>query len=108
MTVTSLAELLQQPRHHALLVRNQRRQRRSSDLGGDQLGCFGHLAAAVSERHLAAAAVLRIVKRTDEAARAQPIDYALDGGSVEIDQLAEMVLRTGADFVELGERGKLS
>ena len=37
----------------------------------------------------------------------QPVDHALDGGGVEIDQPAEMVLRARPDFVELGERGEL-
>ena len=39
--------------------------------------------------------------------RAQSVDHALDGSGVEIDQPAEMVLRAGADLVQLGKRGEL-
>ena len=45
--------------------------------------------------------------REDEAALRQAVDDAFDGGSVHRSQTAEMVLRAGADFVELGEGGEL-
>jgi hypothetical protein len=77
-------------------------KRGGGDLGGDQHGAPGDLAAALGERHRTAAAVRGIVERGDETVRAEPVDHALDGGGVETDQPAELVLRTGADFVELG------
>src|SRR5450631_3177630 len=92
----NLGQPLQQPRHQPLLLLRQRRQRRGGDLGGDQLGGLRHLTAALGERQRAAAAVVWIGERGQKAARTQPVDHALDGGGVEIDQPAEMVLRTGA------------
>ena len=78
-------------------------KRRCGDFGRDHGGFLGHGAPALGERDRAAAAVSRIVERSDETAHAEPVDHALDGGGVEIDQAAEMVLRTGADFIEFGE-----
>ena len=75
---------------------------------GDLHGLLGYFAAPFGERHRAAAAVVGIAERGDEAARAQAVDHALDGGGVEADQPPEMVLRAGADLVKLGERGELS
>jgi hypothetical protein len=86
---------------------SERGKRRRGDLGGDQHGLFGHGTAALGERHRAAAAVLRVGDRSEEAARRQPVDHALDGGGVEADVPAEMVLRSGAEVVQFGERGEL-
>ncbi len=75
----------------------------ASDLGGDRLRGLRHRTAVLGKRHGTAAAILRIVDGGDKAARNEPVDDSLDGGGVEVDAAAEMVLRTGADVVQLGE-----
>jgi hypothetical protein len=55
----------------------------------------------------AAATILWIGRRRQKAAHGQAVDHALDGRGVEKNVAAEMVLRTGTDVVQFGERGEL-
>jgi len=67
-------ELAQQVTDHALLVRAERRERRGGDLGSNLYRLLGYFAAALGQRHRAAAVIVRIVKRRDEAARPQTVE----------------------------------
>ena len=100
-------QFAQQLDHHPLLFRGKRRERRSGYAGRNLHRRLGCAPPAIGECDRPAAAVFGIAKCGHEAAQMQAINHALDGRRIEIDKSAEIVLRTRANLVELGERGEL-
>jgi hypothetical protein len=90
-----------------LFLGAQRRQRRSRNFRGDVHGGFGHQPPSLGQSEGATAAVGRVGCSGYKGTCGEAVDHALDGGGVEADQPAEVVLRAGPDLVELGERREL-
>src|SRR6187402_777481 len=100
-------QFAQQLGQHALLVRVERRERCGGYPGRHSHRRFGSTPSAIGKRDGPAAAIFGIAECRHETAQMQAVDDTLDSRSIEIDQPAEIILRAGPNFVELGKRSEL-
>src|SRR5262245_41274779 len=86
------AQFAQQLGNLSLFVRREGPQRGRGNLGRDGHGFLRHAPSTLGQRDSPPAPILWVVERCNKAAQMQPIDDPLDGGGVEIDQPAKVIL----------------